>query len=369
MIHQQFVTQPIDGVHYTSLFSAVLDRTTCSHLDIAVAYATSSGVKEIIPPLARMPGWDLVEKRWLIGIDWFRTEPAALVRLGELGHSAVRIHDGARVVRRQGCVPLLPFHPKTFIMRGNNSVSVICGSGNLSRNGMTAGHELGSLLMAVRPLRAGEKAVWDSCHSVVNWFDASWRSATPVSRILAHYERDYELADHLRKPTPTDDDTAPESVMRRRRAIGPEQLRKLRACRHLWIYSGNLHENLGKGRPGNQLMLSPMTRVFFGYAARDTEVDTRIGDVSIEYGSYRRDNCSLRFSNNSMDVLTLPVPESEGPASYDQEVLMFERLNVRAGGCYKLVLGTLQDVARWKRASTRIDGLFRMTSGREWGVF
>jgi len=65
-------------------------------------------------------------------------------------------------------------------------------------------------------------------------------------------------------------------------------------------------------------------------------------------------------------VLTLPVPGVEGPAAYDQETICFERIGVRK---FRLILGTRRDVTSWKRQSEAIDGSFRMTSGREWGVF
>ena len=166
-------------------------------------------------------------------------------------------------------------------------------------------------------------------------------------------------------PAPTEDDAAPESAGARRQ-LTPGQLRKLKVCRHLWIQVGNLHFNRGPGRPGNQLMLKRNTRVFFGFPASDLEPDTALGHVAIEYAGNVRYDCSLRFSNNSMDVLTLPVPRVEGPAAYDQETICFERTGVRQ---FRLVLGAHRDVTRWKRKSKEIGGFLRMNSGREWGVF
>jgi hypothetical protein len=113
-------------------------------------------------------------------------------------------------------------------------------------------------------------------------------------------------------------------------------------------------------------MLSPMTRVFFGFPAEDLDRDTFIGHVAIEYGGRLRGDCSLRFSNNSMDVLGLPVPGTEGPPKYDQETLMFER---RADNTFELTLGNASQVRQWQQKSAAIDADYRMSSGRRWGVF
>ena len=166
-------------------------------------------------------------------------------------------------------------------------------------------------------------------------------------------------------PALTEEDTAPESAGTHGQ-LAPAQLRKLNVCRYLWIQVGNLHFNRGPGRPGNQLMLKRNTRVFFGCPARDLARDTALGHVAIEYAGNTRYDCSLRFSNNSMDVLTLPVPGVEGPAAYNQETICFERIGVRQ---FRLVVGAPRDVTRWKRRSEALDGYFRMNSGREWGVF
>jgi hypothetical protein len=73
----------------------------------------------------------------------------------------------------------------------------------------------------------------------------------------------------------------------------------------------------------------------------------------------------MRFSNNAMDVLTLPLPGSQGPAKYDQEVILFTQRE----GDFKLEVGTAAAVRSWKSRSTTVGGAFTMSSGRPWGVF
>ena len=121
---------------------------------------------------------------------------------------------------------------------------------------------------------------------------------------------------------------------------------------------------MGRTTLATQLMMKRYSRVFFGFTAKDLPRDSAIGEVSIEWQGRRNAGRTLRFSNNSMDVLTLPVPD-EGEA-YDQQTLHFEQVGVRA---FKLNIGSRTDVRRWKRRSEVIDGILPMRSERQWGVY
>ena len=257
--------------------------------------------------------------------------------------SRVRIPSGADTVNRRACTPVLSFHPKMFMLRGVGSLALIVGSGNLSRNGLTKGHEIGSLVLIATPLAPHEQPLLDSSRSLMEWFDHMWTSATALADIRVGYARQYGQLIRVQPPIPTDDDTAEtestnKTPGRQRRGLSPEQLRKLRACKQLWIHAGNLHENFGPGTAGNQLMLSAMTRVFFGFPTRDVDRDTRIGEIAIEYQNVRRNDCSLRFSNNSMDVLTLAVPGAGGPPHHDRGTLLFTKNADRSGFWFELTL-------------------------------
>lgn len=339
----------IDGVEaaYTSI------RPT--QMMAAVAYATHSGVAELVHRLEAMARWQDVRKRWLIGIDFCRSDPLALDELNALPKSQVRIHDGAFVVGRSGCWPRTSFHPKVYAFRRNTEKAVVVGSGNLSRTGLCAGIEAGAVV--AEPSASAYR-------QIRTWFDGHWEEATPLGEIADGYDAQYRAADNRKHPTPTDDDAAPAGT---RGQLTPIQLRKLNVCKHLWIEAGNLHLNRGADRLGNQLMLKRNSRVFFGFPALDLSRDTTLGDVEIDYGGTVRRDCSLRFSNNGMDVLTLPLPGTHGPEKYDQETLCFEQVGLRR---FRLTVGRRRDAASWKRRSKAVDAHFRMSSGgREWGVF
>lgn len=349
-------TEASDG-SYVAGVAAAYERVRPTQMMAAVAYATHSGVAELVHRLEAMARWKKVRKRWLIGIDFCRSDPLALDELDTLPKSQVRIYDGAFVVGRKGCCPRTSFHPKVYAFRHNTEKAVVVGSGNLSRTGLCSGIEAGAVV-------ADPTA--SAFRRVRKWFDGHWEEATPLGEIADRYEARYRTADNRRHPMPTDDDAAPGSVGTGRQ-LTPVQLRKLNVCAHLWIEAGNLHPNRGPDRPGNQLMLKRNSRVFFGFPARDVDKDTKLGDVAIEFSGTVRSDCSLRFSNNRMDVLTLPVPGTEGPEAYDRKTLCFEQVGLRQ---FRLTVGGRRDVARWKQRSKAVDGHFRMSTGRrEWGVF
>ena len=352
---QLTATDPGDG-SYLELIAEAYSHIQPTAMKAAVAYATHSGVAELLGRLAALDGWDQVSKRWLVGIDFCRSDPIALEGLDGLPRSNVRIYDGLFVVGRDRCIPRVSFHPKLYAFRRRRKEAVVAGSGNLSRTGLCVGVEAGLSVCDV----PGRDA-----RSLHGWFNRQWGLATPLPDIAVEYNDRFQSLENRIHPAPTEDDAAPESAGAQGQ-LTPDQLRKLKVCRHLWIQAGNLHLNRGPGRPGNQLMLKRNTRVFFGFPARDLDPDTALGHVAIEYAGNVRYDCSLRFSNNSMDVLTLPVPQAGGPAAYDQETICFERTGVRQ---FRLVLGAHHDVRRWKRKSRKIGGFFRMSSGREWGVF
>jgi HKD family nuclease len=341
---------------YADVIGDACRSTRPTKVFAAVAYATHSGVAELSQVMNGIPEWRSAHKRWLVGIDYCRSDPKALEHLERLNRSTVRVHDGQFVSGRPGCTPRVSYHPKLYIFTRGDESSTVVGSGNLSLTGLRIGIEAAA---SIRGDRATE------VQGALRRFDKMWRGATPVGDIADVYEQRYTTLDNRTHPAPVEDDAAPPSAGTHGQ-LTPEQLRQLRVCENLWIEAGNLHENRGAGRPGNQLMLKRNSRVYFGFQAQELDIDTTIGSVSIRFGAHVRDDCSLRFSNNSMDVLTLPIPGQGGPPAYDQQTLLFKRIGVRR---FDVSIVTGNAKATCKTKSKKIGAAFRMTSGREWGVF
>ena len=343
-------THANDG-RYLELIQSAYEQTKPERVCAAVAYATHSGVADLDDVLSSLPGWREAKKQWLIGIDFCRSDPLALAHLSSLPKSSVRIFDGEFVATRNGCVPRHSFHPKAYLLLGSSKSAAVVGSGNLSRTGLQFGVEAAALVR-------NNSAIAD----MKTWFRGQWMAATALREIRRPYQEQYESAANRRNPQASEDDAQPESATKGGQ-LTPQELRKLRVCRHLWIEAGNVTRNRGP-RPGNQLMMKRNTRVFFGFPATDLARDSIIGEVTIEMDGRSNQGRTLRFSNNSMDVIGLPIPEDGEP--YDQETLHFEQVGVRA---FRLTIGSKPKIRRWKQRSKTIDGVLRMKSGRQWGVY
>lgn len=356
-----YVVQTGSAARYTELFDIALGQGEYTALNAAVAYATTSGVRALDKLFESKMGsaWNEVDKRWLVGIDWCRSDPPALARLSAMPHSTIRIPDGEKTVNRKGCVPMTTYHPKLFTLIGPEKSAIICGSGNLSANGLTKGCECGSVLVV--------DSLADAPHpeltKLMNWFDSTWRSATPYADINAIYTKKAEKAIKDRQAVPTDDDVNPPD----HRARDESQLRKLCTYDNLWIDAGGLGNNLGKGKPGNQLDMRRYTRVFFGAPATEVPKMTVIDKLVLVWGGVEYSNCTLKYGDNGMDKLNVPPSGDRGERFYEKKTLLFTR---RTNGKFDFTAGDLADRKIWKRLSGK-DRTYTLSGKRqrEWGVF
>lgn len=182
--------------------------------------------------------------------------------------------------------------------------------------------------------------------------------------LLTSYDQVVSRTDNLKTPAPTEDDIASSETAVG--ALSTKDLQKLRVCRNLWIEAGNITKNRGPTLPGNQLMMKRLSRVFFGFRPTPVPENTAIGTVQIGFGGAQPAPFSLTYSDNKMDKLVLPIPGNGGPAAYDNEYLLFQRVKP---GVFQLQLGNKAMKAQWLKRSKAIEGAFKMSSGREWGVF
>jgi hypothetical protein len=207
MLKIDAVTQPA-GSSTRTLIGQVLKAGNLNQIDIAAAYVTSGGARDLIETMdSSFPGqMRELKKRWLISFDYCRTEPVAVKMLSELPNSTVRVHDGINVVHRK-CVPSRPFHPKTFLFKGVMRHAVLAGSGNVSRSGLNTGHEVGLLLDYFGQIPNVEHQALKKINAVQEWFDTAWRLADRFSsELFEAYKDEFNSVENLSFPIPTDDD-------------------------------------------------------------------------------------------------------------------------------------------------------------------
>lgn len=330
------------------------------------AYATERGVDLLTDVLDEaIPGWHNAEKRWFVSVDFGRTEPKALGALRSLGHSEVFVPYARRVMARR-FKPVVCFHPKTLILQTGRSgdrgpIGIIAGSANLTFSGLVFGHE--HTISLVSRQRTAAEQRWAS--GLLLDFERSIDSLLPdATRVTRAFIGEYRA---LRPRRVKSEDDNPRVV---RLAGEPTDLRishtaELAAASKLWVEVEYVVRNLGPGVPGNQVDLQRGTRAFFGLPARQVPRNTPLGEVVIRYRNHVVP-CHMRFGNNSMDKLNLPLPGVDGPPHYEHETLLFSR---SPDDSFELEVGTPAQVRQWKAASRAQQTLYAMQSGREFGVF
>lgn len=364
MSQADYIAQPRSRTTLDAL-QAILQHGGVERLDVAVAYVTSNGAYDLLKRVSNTLGgaWAAIPKRWITSFDYCRTEPVALDCLMSVPNSSIRIHD-ALFCLGHGGAPKVPFHPKAFLIQTNERDYALAGSGNMSRSGLSRGVEAG-LVLSVRRVPPAERSATEAVHAMRNWFSHTWSASTPLtSRLLTSYRNLFEHRENLKTPSPTEDDVA--STETGRGALSTKDLQRLRICTHFWIDAGNITRNRGPNLPGNQLMMKRLSRVFFGFASTAVPENTHIGDVEISFNGGQGAPFSLTYSDNKMDKLVLPIPGVGGPPAYDNAHLIFER---KRPGVFSLTMGSRPVKAQWLRRSVAVDGYFKMSSGREWGVF
>jgi HKD family nuclease len=345
-----------------------------NEVDVPVAYARMSGVKLLQDRLHIAAPWLGIQKRFLIGIDWFRSDPIALDTLSNLPNSEVRIVDGEKLItRKQTCIPFRSYHPKAFIFKSIaetqlDSIGTLAGSGNLSRNGLLIGRELDLWISnspTINPIDS--QPLLDLC----TWFNNLWDDSTEYEQIKDRYRTLFEKnKKDNKKAIITEDDSFP-AESRTYRGLKPEELNLLRSFDNLWINTGSMYSNLGNNISGNQLDMKRYTRVFFGFPAEILTPNSSIGSITIEYNGHPHLDKHLRFGDNTMDKLYLPLPGNGAPDDYRSKILVFSRKVSTSGLVFNMKCEGESSRTSYRRKSLRVKGLFKFggSSEREFGVF
>lgn len=334
-------------------------------ITVAVAYASQAGCKDLVAALSRsMEQWEDIQKTWLVSLDNGITSPEALRFLDSIPNSAVYIPNARKVLSSE-LRPQFLFHNKYYVFEDNNNIcplGVLSTSANLTIHGLHLNSEQALSIVFTNPLSKNEVELLNNLNNQRQDLSDPFSSSNLLTdEILQEYSskrepemvpRDHEseLSDILREDSP---------VIERDAAI------TLSTAPAFWVEVGYVVENLGKGRPGNQIDLKRGCRVFFGFPAKDVPRNTVLGSVSIKYND-ELSICSMRFGNNQMDKLNLPIPGSAGPPSYKDSTLLFER---ESDGSFKLTVGTPEQIRFWKTLSDEQGSKYQLRSGREFGAF
>ena len=122
----------------------------------------------------------------------------------------------------------------------------------------------------------------------------------------------------------------------------------------------------GRRKPGNQSDLKRGTRVYFGFVPDAVPPNTVLGSITLQYGNMSPCARSIKFGDNHMDKVNRPIPGKDGPESYDESVVQFERTGSKR---FRVALGSDRDLLLWRRRSKEQGMLYEMSGGREFGFY
>jgi hypothetical protein len=216
---------------------------------------------------------------------------------------------------------------------------MVLGSGNFSYNGLKRSVEAGAVFTA----KAGQKAA-DPIQPVKVSFEKLWNASVPLANILDAYE--------LRKAQQASaaDAQKPKKV-------------PAAAAKAFWIEAGYVTKNRGQHSPGNQIFFPRGFRKFFGFPLKKAEPkNSVIGQVTLKTAVGPPTTNNLRLNRNSMEKMSLPIPETHGFGVYDGKVLVFEPI---AGSFLMRAFEAIEFEAVYGH---RLANIKRMTGGRRYGA-
>jgi hypothetical protein len=370
MLNTYVVLQDSNTGRLSAIINALAARSAqaeFTRLRVAVAYASLSGCRELVRSLERnLQNWRRVRKEWLISIDFGRTDADALEYLHNLHNSEVAVPDAA-VLLENTLIPERCFHPKTFILDSaiepvEAPFSIFVGSANLTLSGLRTGVEHGVSLVWLPPLTAAETRALRELAGQLAWWQEAWTSAARLTPQLLRQYRDA-------RPQQPREDTA--RSVRAFASAGPRVVEndpgiEWANAKYLWVQTHELYKNFGPGRAGNQLDLRRGTRVYFGFSPKTVPTNTGFGDVTLQYENMPPSVRRVRFGDNSMDKVNLPIPDREGPPSYDHAVVRFQRIGPKR---FRLKLGSVREATAWQTRSREQNMNYRLAGGREFGFY
>jgi hypothetical protein len=238
----------------------------------------------------------------------------------------------------------------------------LVGSGNITLSGLNTGVEHATSILWVPPYSGRGKVFLHKARRQLDWWDDAWRAASLSNEeFLLRYAR-------IRPPNPKEDQSHAVRSFASRRTREVESFPGLAwaHARCFWIQTYALYKNLGKQRPGNQLDLKRGSRVYFGFSPDSVPRNTVLGSITVQYQDAPPRECNIRFADNSMDKINLPIPGEDGPLTYDNTVVHFERTGA---GLFRVSLGRGRNSQAWRNRSAKQGTLYNLAGGRAFGFY
>lgn len=367
MITSELLIQDVSGGNQGTVLGAlsrIASMARHSQFYAAVAYANLRGVNTLFSAFGRScEGWGGLPKRWLVTCDFGLTQPAALRHLLRAANSQVRVPSGDFLLAH-GLRPRECFHPKLYVFQCDRegSLALVVGSANLTAGGLGIGVEAVAQMEAAPSRDRRGKRAFRRLRQSLEWFERAWADATVVdeafisaySSVRPRYVHDEDRSSLVRRTA-----QAAKTL-----GLSEGDLARWTAAEVFWIETRRLYSNRGPARAGSQLDMPRGTRVFFGFASSSVERNTIFGSVQLRYGTNPPVARTIKYANNQMDKINLPIPDNGGPASYADATLVFRR---KGRTSFDLRLATPTEARRLFRASARQGLGYEMTGGRRYG--
>lgn len=355
------VQRPAQGAVILNAYRALATSIPFDRITGLYAFASLKGARLLHDALSESSSWDSAVKRWVLSIDGGITEPEAIGFLLRQRRTEVRVPNAEELLASR-LRPKRRFHPKTLLLERAITdlvpTGVIVGSANLTCNGLCFGHEhaMSAWTTASDNLASSLSTGLNELATVVD--EATAVDASFVNRYAAIRPARPTLLEEF-------EDVRADQILQENPVIPATRSASLAAASNFWIDIEYVVPNRGKNEEGNQIDMQRGSRVFFGFGDHRLPRNSPIGSVQIMYEGHSAPR-NLRFGNNQMDKLDLPIPGSEGPPSYSHQTLLF---TLEAPGRYRLSVGSPATIADWKRRSELAGTRFSMQGGREFGVF
>lgn len=168
--------------HVADLLKETFGDNGYDTLGIAVAYATVPGVRKMLDSI--LQGNVPKKSFWLFGLDDWITHPDAIELAMQLKGATVKVATGGGKGGK--------FHPKMYWFSGKGKrSSMVLGSANLTRNGLSENVEAVAALVASGK---SESATLDAI-----WVNAWKLGKSPTRKVLADYRAKFVWAREARK--------------------------------------------------------------------------------------------------------------------------------------------------------------------------